>query len=95
MKTLGLDLKAGSLMRSGDEVFVGVTDRATPEKPRARATMPRRDVCEPILLKDFRSSDRKKMDLVPAHLNSRALEAARLYVHASRAMRTRQTITRS
>lgn len=57
IKTLGFDLKAGSLVRSGDVLFVGVTDRATPEDARARAKMPRSDVCELIFPNYSRSSD--------------------------------------
>lgn len=49
MKTLGLDLKAGSLVRSGDEVFLGAKDETTSQNPRTRAKMPRSDVFEPIV----------------------------------------------
>jgi hypothetical protein len=48
-KTLGLDAKAGSLVRSGDEVFVGAADKATSKNPRAKAKTPRRDFVEPIM----------------------------------------------
>lgn len=47
IKTLGLDLKAGSLVRSGAEIFVGAEE--TTENPRARAKMPRSDLFEPIM----------------------------------------------
>ena len=59
MKTLGFDENAGSRVRSGDEVFVGAKDRAISENPRARATMPRRDLVEPIVVTSPHKTDSK------------------------------------